>query len=164
MELKLSGIRALCTLRMTPVAVMSRSKWMFSPTNSKNSTTRRWRYSLFDGAGKQLDMVAKHYDLFRASLRLPVVPGNVAVVVPCVGKHKVEQWYRQLTFHNDMSENKAALLKQTNVLVKGKQKRNPRVWLLLSHQHLQSSVGRPIPCFCFGRSMQQQSCASVLGR
>lgn len=78
-------------------------------------------FSLFDGAGKHLKLVAKHYDLFRASLSLPVVPGNVTVFVPRGNNlHKLDQWYKELKFHNAMSENKAALLKQTNVLVEGK--------------------------------------------
>ena len=55
-------------------------------------------FSLFDGgAGNQLENVAKHYDLFRAFLGLPVVPGQVEVTVPGLGgKHPT--WYKKLLF------------------------------------------------------------------
>jgi len=66
-------------------------------------------FSLFDGgAAKQLDNVAKHYDLFRSSLGLPVVPGQVVVH----DRNGRENWYKQLTFPTDLFVSEEALLKQ----------------------------------------------------
>ena len=67
-------------------------------------------FSLFDGgAGKQLEAVSKHYDLFRADLGLPVVPGQ-AEVHGTVKGDKTAEWYRQLYFPDDMCLSQDALL------------------------------------------------------
>jgi hypothetical protein len=105
-----------------PVFLMLAFKNRNEPGSLLNLENLLHAFSLFDGAGKHLELVAKHYDFFRASLSLPVVLANVTVFVPKGNRHKLERWYKELIFHHDMSENKAALLKQTNVLVEGKQK------------------------------------------
>ena len=69
-------------------------------------------FSLFDGGpGKQLEAVAKHYDLFRADLVLPVVPGP-AVVNTDMERALDEQWYRQLRFPVDLQLSEHALLQR----------------------------------------------------
>jgi len=67
-------------------------------------------FSVFDGgAGKQLEAVSKHYDLFRADLGLPVVPGQ-AEVHGTLKRNKTAEWYRQLCFPDDMCLSQDALL------------------------------------------------------
>ena len=68
-------------------------------------------FSLFGGgAGKQLENVAKHYDLFRATLGLPVVPGRVKVDTS--KSDKDELWYKKLRFQSEMEVSDVSLLKQ----------------------------------------------------
>ena len=69
-------------------------------------------FSSFDGgATKQLEAVSKHYDLFRADLGLPVVPGQARVHGTSKGR-KPEAWYGRLRFPNDMVLSNDALLQQ----------------------------------------------------
>jgi len=66
-------------------------------------------FALFDGGpGKQLENVAKHYDLLRASLGLPVVPGRVKVDTSTGDKS--ETWYKELKFHAEMVVSDLCLL------------------------------------------------------
>lgn len=68
-------------------------------------------FSLFDGGpGKHLEVVAKHYDLFRADLGLPVVPGRAEVHGASIKGNQEAEWYRQLRFPEDMCLSKVALL------------------------------------------------------
>lgn len=75
-------------------------------------------FSLFDGGpGKQLEIVAKNYDLFRADLELPAVPGHARVIVPNE-KGKPNQWYKELGFpKSGMEVRKEAFLKQVETTI-----------------------------------------------
>lgn len=67
-------------------------------------------FSLFDGGpGKQLETVSKNYDMFRADLYLPVVPGQARV--DASKGHKTDQWYKELRFPEDIHVSEEALLR-----------------------------------------------------
>jgi len=78
-------------------------------------------FSLFDSAGKHLENVSKRYDLFRASLQLPVVPANALVHINSGTRDcKSARWYYGLNFNVDMSLSEEALLKQERAVEEGK--------------------------------------------
>lgn len=70
-------------------------------------------FCLYNSPGKQLEEVAKQYDLFRAALNSPVVPGLAEVCIP-IGFKGDRAWYKSLKFTGALVVNKAALLKQQN--------------------------------------------------
>lgn len=74
-------------------------------------------FSLYNTPGKQLEEIGKQYDLLRAALDLPVVPGRAEVTIPCdsQGTRYSRSWYRNLQFTSALVVNEAALLKQQNV-------------------------------------------------
>ena len=78
-------------------------------------------FSLFDSAGKHLENISKWYDLFRASLELPVVPANARVNINSGTRDcNSTRWYYDLNFNNLMSLSEEALLKQERVFEEGK--------------------------------------------
>ena len=75
-------------------------------------------FSLFDKAGGHLENASKWFDLFRASLGLPVVPARASVYPgngTGVRATETSQWYYDLEFSEKMSLSEDALLKQTQV-------------------------------------------------
>lgn len=74
-------------------------------------------FSLYNTPGKQLEEVGKQYDLLRAALDLPVVPGRAVVTIPpgSQGTRFDRLWYCNLRFASALDVNEAALLKQQNL-------------------------------------------------
>eukprot|EP00978_Attheya_sp_CCMP212_P041524 scaffold239002_cov62-Attheya_sp.AAC.2 len=71
-------------------------------------------FSIYIDSYKQLEIVAKAYDVFRQSLRLGVVPGKANLCFPFEGKggvqFKDEAWYRALVFPEEMTESQESLI------------------------------------------------------
>ena len=72
-------------------------------------------FSVFDGgAGKQLEEIGKCYDLFRAAMKLPVIPAGTTIH----NASRPFQWYRKLVFDADTEESNEDLLKMQKVAEK----------------------------------------------
>ncbi len=65
-------------------------------------------FSVFDGgAGKQLEELGKRHDLFRAAMKLPVIPAGAIIH----NASRPFEWYSKLVFAADTEESKEDLLK-----------------------------------------------------